>query len=245
MKDLHKSLDYQLYLQRESDFYHEPIRNEQFIYDAIKNGDVELIKENQRKYAGCSIEGKGNLSKDPLRNQIYHMIINTAIVTRICNIAGLPHETAYTLSDMYIRQADIAQNVKEVMELNDKMVLDFALQMKKLCYSDSLSPAISTTINYIIDHLGKKITTDELAKQVNLNRSYLSVLFKKEVGRSIQEYIHDKRIETAKNMLRSSDFSFSDISYTLCFSSQSYFCKCFKEITGLTPKEYRDQNKLY
>ncbi len=242
MKEFHKNLDYQLYLQRESDFYHEPIKNEQFIYDAIKNGNIELIKENQLKYGNNPDNGKGMLSKDPLKNQIYHMIINTALVTRVCTGAGLPHETAFTLSDMYIRRADTAQSVREVMDLNDKMVLDFAAQMKKLCYSNALSPAVNKSINYILDHLNKKITTDELARQANLNRSYLSVLFKKEVGRSIQEYIQDKRVETAQNMLRNSSFSFSDIAYSLCYTSQSYFCKCFKGATGMTPKEYRDQN---
>ncbi|GIP52967.1 hypothetical protein J42TS3_20020 [Paenibacillus vini] len=198
-----KNLDYQVFLQRESDFYHEPTQHEHNLYELIINGDVEGILENKRLYGHKGNDGKGILSKDALRNQIYHTVIHTALVTRVCTNAGLPHETAFTLSDMYIRQADVAQSVKDVVELNDRMVLDFASHMKKLCYLDSLSPVIRTTINFIIDHLHKKITTDELAKHVNLNRSYLSVLFKKEVGRSIHEYIKDKRMETAKNMLRS------------------------------------------
>lgn len=239
-----RNLNYQLFIQRESDFYHESPTHEQSVYDAIKNGDIEWIKENKRIHGHKATDGKGLLSKDPLRNQTYHMVINTALVTRICVNAGLPHETAYTLSDMYIRQADLAQSVKEVMELNDRMVIDFATQMKNLCYPDTLSPAVKATINYIIDHLDKKITTEELADHVNLSRSYLSVLFKKEVGRSIQDYILDKRIETAKNMLRSSNYSYTDIAYSLCFASHSYFCKCFKQITGLTPKEYREQNQI-
>lgn len=239
-----KNLDYQMFLQRESDFYHEPTKHEQNLYELIINGDVEGILENKRRYGHKGNEGKGILSKDALRNQIYHTVIHTALVTRVCTNAGLPHETAYTLSDMYIRQADVAQSVKEVMELNDRMVVDFASHMKKLCYLDSLSDVVRATINYIIDHLHKKITTDELAKHVNLNRSYLSVLFKKEVGRSIHEYIKDKRMETAKNMLRSSDYSLTDIANILCFSSYSHFSTCFKQTSGLTPKEYREQNRI-
>lgn len=238
------NLDYRMFLQRESDFYHEPTQHEQNLYELIINGDTEGILENKRLYGHKPFDGKGILSKDPLRNQIYHMVIHTALVTRVCTNAGLPHETAYTLSDMYIHQADVAQSVKDVLELNDRMVIDFASQMKKLCYLDALSPVVRETINFIIDHLHKKITTDELAKHVKLNRSYLSVLFKKEVGRSIHEYIKDKRIETAKNMLRSSDYSLTDIAYILCFSSYSHFSTCFRQATGLTPKVYREQNRI-
>src|SRR5690625_352067 len=233
-----------MFLQRESDFYHEPSHHEQNLYELIVSGDIEAIEENKKLHGHKAIDGKGIISKNKIHNQIYHMIMNTALVNRVCTKAGLPQETAYTLSDMYIRRADLAQSVREIMELNARMVIDFALHMKKLCYLDSLSPPIRITINFIIDHLHKKITTDELAKHVNLSRSYLSVLFKKEVGRTIHEYVRDKRIETAKNMLRSSDYSLTDIAYTLCFSSYSHFSNCFKQITDLTPGEYREQNQI-
>ncbi len=237
-----EELNYQLYVQRENEFLHEPYKNELFIYHAVKRGDTELILENQRKYSKNAEVGKGNLSKDPLRNQIYHMIINTALITRICAEAGLPHETAYTLSDMYIRKADKCKSVKDVMALNDKMVLDFTKQMKQFLKKDIFSVAVKKTLNYICDNLHRKITVEELAQNVNLNRSYLSVLFKKETGKSIQKFILEKRLETAENMLIYSDYSYSEIAETLYFSSQSYFCKRFKESKGVTPKEYRKRN---
>lgn len=239
-----KNLDYQLYVQRENEFVHEPYKNEAFIYNAIKQGNVELIEENQSKYGNHAPNGKGNLSENPLRSQIYHMVINTAMITRVCAGAGLPYETAYTLSDLYIRQADICKTVDEVMKLNDKMVIEFALQMKQLKNKDILYSSVRKTINYICDNLHKKITVAELAHNVGHNRSYFSVLFKKQTGKSIHEYITDKRIQAAMNMLSSSDFSYSEIASTLCFASQSYFCKCFKESTGYTPNEYRNKSNI-
>src|SRR5690625_4295661 len=165
-----------MFLQRESDFYHEPSQHELNLYELIVSGDIESIEENKKLHGHKADDGKGILSKDKLRNQIYHMIINTALVTRVCTNAGLPHETAYTLSDMYIRQADIAQSVKEIMELNDRMVVDFALHMKKLCYLDSLSSTIKTTINYINDHFIKKKYNDKYIKNHNLNSIYRTTL---------------------------------------------------------------------
>lgn len=239
-----KILNYQLYVQREEYFYHEPYDHEKFLYDAICQGNVALIEENQRKYSKYAKEGKGNLSANPVRNQIYHLVANTAVITRICVNNGLPHETAYTLSDIYIRRADTCTTVDAVMKLNDEMVLHFTRLMGELRHEAPLSPVIQKSCNYILDNLHQKLTTAVLADHAGISRSHLSVLFKKEMGITIQEYIMKKRIETAASMLLSTDFSYSSIAATLCFSSQSYFGKCFKNYYGCTPKEYRMKKNL-
>lgn len=239
-----KILNYQLYVQREAYFYHEPYDHEQFLYDAICQGNVALIEENQRKYSKYAKEGKGSLSDSPVRNQIYHLVANTAVITRICVSNGLPHETAYTLSDIYIRRADACTTVDAVMKLNDEMVLHFTKLMGELRHEMPLSPVIRKSCNYILDNLHQKLTIAVLADYAGISRSHLSVLFKKEMGMTIQEYIMKKRIETAASMLLSTDFSYSSIAATLCFSSQSYFGKCFKKYYGCTPKEYRMKNYL-
>ena len=78
-KDTKKDLEYQLYVQREKEFFHEPYENEQSIFRMIKDGDVDGIIENQKTYADVPFEvGKGNLSSNPLRNHIYHFIVHTA-----------------------------------------------------------------------------------------------------------------------------------------------------------------------
>lgn len=74
---------------------------------------------------------------------------------------------------------------------------------------------------------------------VDLNQSYLSTLFKKEMNISISDYILKRRIDTAKNMLRYSEYPAAQISEILAFSSQSHFIRCFKKLTGTTPNEYR------
>lgn len=70
--------------------------------------------------------------------------------------------------------------------------------------------------------------------------SYLSTLFKQEMGKSITEYILSKRMEAACSMLKFSDYSFAEIGAILTFSSQSHFSRVFKEQTGQTPREYRN-----
>ena len=86
----------------------------------------------------------------------------------------------------------------------------------------------------------ENITLADLAKREKLNPSYLSKLFSKELGLGVKDYIIKAKIETAKNILRFSEFSILDISISLGYSSQSAFTAAFRQATGLTPKKYRD-----
>ena len=79
-----------------------------------------------------------------------------------------------------------------------------------------------------------------LAEHVGLTPSYLSALFKKKTGLSVSDYIMKKKIETAENMLRYTESSYSEIAATLSFSSQSHFIKAMKAQTGMTPRQYRN-----
>ncbi|MGN0577640.1 MAG: helix-turn-helix domain-containing protein [Ruminiclostridium sp.] len=234
------ALDYQLYLQRENDFFHSPYRQELEFYRLVRNGDVERIKENSRRYGKLPESGKGVLSENSLKNSLYHMIINTALITRTCISGGLSPETAYTMSDIYIRRADGCRTAEEINELNDEMTLEFAGEMKRLSQR-GCSAVTKRVISYICGNLNRPLTAGGIAETLGYNRSYISTLFKRETGMTIQGYIREKRIETAENILKSTDFPLSDIALSLGFSSQSHFCSRFKEKTGLSPKTYRDK----
>lgn len=75
---------------------------------------------------------------------------------------------------------------------------------------------------------------------MGLSPSYLSRLFKQEVGISLSDYIREKKLDRAQNLLRFTDQSFAEIANILAFSSQSHFIQAFKSHTGMTPKKYRD-----
>ena len=94
-------------------------------------------------------------------------------------------------------------------------------------------------MDYIHYHLHEKITVAILAQRVHLNPTYLSELFKRETGTAISQYITDKRMEAAENMLKYSEYSFNEIAQILAYRSQSHFTKVFKKHSGMTPGEYR------
>ena len=229
-----------LYVQQAQEFFHEPIENENTVFALIASGDVDKILENKLKYSAEPDSGKGQLSDDPLRNQIYHFVVCAAVVARTCLAAGMSEETAYTLSDVYIRSADKCTSVKQVMELNDEMIMDYAVRMRRLRRAKRLSVPVRRAIKMISENTGKRLTVQQIADATGYDRSHLHRLFKAEIGMGIHEYISAVRMNAAKGMLKDGIHSIADIASLLGFSSQSHFCRAFSEAVGMTPKEFRD-----
>ena len=236
-----KELVYRNFFQMENNILHAPYNPELEFYSVIKSGNVEKTKE-LCKESILSKVGLGNLSKNKLKNICYHFIITTALVARYCIEGGMDLTTSYSLSDFYIQKADECKTPEEISELHYVMCLDYAKRMKNLRKKKICSKHIAICIDYICENLHTRITIKGLAERVKLEQSYLSKLFKKEVGVTISEYIQEKKIETAQNMLIYSEFAPAEISSILAFPNQSYFTEVFKKWTGMTPKQYQALN---
>ena len=244
--DTDKILDYRFYIQREEDFVRADHYAEFRQYNKIKNGDVDGVRERfkiARRNFLNGRDGRGVLSKDPLRNSIYHLVASAAVISRLCINGGMDMNTAYTLSDIYINKADEAGSVEEVMDLIAELQIDYASRMQSLQKQDVVSIHIRRAIDHIYDNLNRSITVAELAERENLNPDYFSRLFVNETGKKVGEFITEAKIRTAQNMLSHSEHSILDISGSLGYSSQSSFSTAFKKISGMSPKKYRDLNR--
>lgn len=231
-----KKLTHTTFLQREYMIKHHSYDEELLQYQYIKEGNMASVEESKRLFrTGIA----GTLSNDPLRSCKYLFVAAITLVTRFCIEGGMEAETAYNLSDLYIQQADKCTSVLEVQEYHTEMVMDFTKRMATIRKEISHSKPIILCMDYIYYNLHTTITVAELAEQVKLTPTYLSFLFKKETGISISDYIRNKRVEAAENMLKYSNYSYLEISNYLAFSSHSHFAKVFKDHTGYSPKEYR------
>jgi len=85
-------------------------------------------------------------------------------------------------------------------------------------------------------------TVKYCAEQVNLSSNYLSDLLKKETGKNTQEHIHFHLIETAKNLLLTSNASVGEIGYNLGFEYPQSFGNLFKKKVGMSPNKFRQLN---
>ena len=243
--DIKHEINHKLFLQREENVHHTSYTAEFGMYKAIASGNIELVKELAKKFATIetdenSTEKNGVLSKDPLRNRMYHFVILAAMVSRYCVEAGLEREVAYNMTDVYIDRADRLDSVEKLDELRWKMVEDFTDRMKSIRKQNVYSKQISRCIDYIYDNLNKKLRINDIAEYLDMTPAYLSKLFSKEIGMPLSNYIREQRLKAAAEMLEFSDYSIAEIADYFEFSSQSHFTSTFQEYFKLTPKKYRD-----
>ena len=204
---------------------------------------METVVANCKEDAFIHLEGTGVLSRNALTNIKYHFVVTAAMLTRYCIDGGLEPEQAYRLSDFYILKMDTCTTVRQIADLHHEMAKDFTGKMVLQKKSSILSKPVVQCVDYIYSHIKERITVAMLAEYTGLSESYLSRVFKQNLGISISDYIREKKIEKATHLLRYSDKSIIDIANYLSFSSQSHFIQTFENFTGMTPK--KDRNKYY
>lgn len=220
---------------------HRTSTEEKAFYSAVAQGNIEAVKKNCKARRFSDADGVGTLSRDPVMNLKYHFVITCAMTTRICIQQGLIEEQAFRLSDYYIQQLDDLHTTSEVEALHDTMVLDFATRMRMVNPDLQISQPVQNAINYIYVNVNAPVTVGDVADAVGVSKGYLSHLFKKEMGVSVSDYIRQKKVESATNLLKYSPYSMVEIANRLSFSSQSHFIQTFKKSVGITPLKYREK----
>jgi len=102
---------------------------------------------------------------------------------------------------------------------------------------------VNEVISYVNDNYKEKITLDELAFIFRTNRSTLCREFKAGTGKTVSEFVADKKLNSAIRKIKETDKTFTEIAEELNFDSIHYFTRFFKKMTGLSPKEFRKNTR--
>lgn len=137
---------------------------------------------------------------------------------------------------------DLSHKSIESMILYISYLVNTALDYAAFSASEK---SVATIIcEYIDMHFTEDINRNSLAEIVYLDTDYTARLFKKETGTSIVNYIIQKRIDTAKDLLMNTALSVNQISDKVGYGNYSYFTKLFKKETGYTPVDYRRMKRM-
>lgn len=93
-------------------------------------------------------------------------------------------------------------------------------------------------------YMSETISLNAVAASVNMNPSYVSSIFRQEVGKTFVEYLTEIRMEKAKELLMCSSKKTSEIGYEVGYKDSHYFSYIFKKTQKCTPKEYRARGKM-
>jgi len=98
---------------------------------------------------------------------------------------------------------------------------------------------IGFAVDYIKKNLHQKLSIDSIAKLTYVSKSNFFKMFKDELGTSPNDFILQERIRRAKELL-ASQTSIKETAYQTGFSDTNYFTRVFKQLVGITPKNYQD-----
>ena len=208
---------------------------------------IKMIREGNSNYKKA-LEKAMSLStgiRMDLRDSLREGKSNALVLLTLCSRAsiegGVNPSVAYSMNDAYAKSIEECKNVSELTLLNRNMMEDYVQKVRESKYESSISSQMQSTLTYIDMHIREPLSIASLAEQLGYTEYYFSHKFKQEVGKSVTQYIQEKKIEEAKLLLSGTQLGIQEISEELNFGSRSYFYTCFQKQTGLSPKEYREQ----
>lgn len=216
---------------------HNTMQVEDALLSMVRSGDTAAFR--QWIAQAPPVRG-GVLAADQLRQLKNTFIVTATLVSRAAIQGGLSPEDALTLSDGFIRQAELLNSQPAILNLQYNMVLEYTEQVERIRRGSKPTKLVLEVANYVQHHLSEPISTDAMAKEFFLSRTHFSARFKKETGETLTHFILREKMEEAKRLLRYTDKSSAAIGAYLGYSSQGHFSRVFKQYTGKTPIAYRE-----
>lgn len=99
--------------------------------------------------------------------------------------------------------------------------------------------AVEEAKAYIQNHYSRDISLDEVSQRVNISPYYFSKIFKEDVGEGFVEYLTKIRMDKAKELLTTTEYSMKEICSMVGYADPNYFSRSFKKNVGVTPTEYK------
>ena len=217
---------------------------EQTMLKYIKDGDIISLNKLFSNALKTKKLNEGIVGDSELRQAKNIFIGLISLVGKTAAIeGGLGIEETYNLIDEYSLECEKCSNIKQVKNLQLNALIDITNRINDSKHILTYSNIVRTAVNYIKFNAPKITSILDVVSYVNVSKTKLSTIFKKETGKSINEYINEQKLNEAALLLCYSDKTILDISLFLGYSSQSYFNNKFKEKYNLTPMQYRNTNK--
>ncbi len=211
-----------------------PYDLESQLIEQVKDGDAKNGLETFKKLLGeISLIEVGDLSS--IKTKIL------SICTILSRIATERTSLSQEQAESYFYDMNIlnqAVSFQELSILASNLIQSITKAVASNAYSGN-SQIIKLAIQNINENYKNKMSLKTVAEDLHTNPSYLSTLFKQEMGTTFTDYLNQVRINRSCELLADSSLSLIDISIQSGFDDQSYFTKVFRKVKDTTPKDYR------
>ena len=214
-------------------------QEERKLLDMVREGNVEEALR-LAKQIDVAVARLGKTEISHLQNLL---TVGAALCARAAIEGGVSPYIAYRVSGFYINKGSECRDATQILVYRNHAVEELAKYVHEMKSKKHASSYTKRCKDYVTKHFREKIYLDEIAETLGISSSYLSRLFKKETGISLQDYVNQVRVERAANLLVYSEEPIPKIAEYFNFPSQSYFGKIFKAHKNMTPRQYREAYK--
>lgn len=232
-----------LYYEKEA--LHITLEEYERLKEKLQTGDVSIVQSYLDSMSSFQ-EGVNRFelaSGDVLRSAKNHFISTCAIVCQIAVKSGVENEYARTLAYKFIVRAEKVGSIAEIVLLMKEVILQYTAAIKQFA-NPKYSALVRDIIHYMNLHFFEKITLNDVADRFGKHPSYISNKINMETGLSFSNNLNEIRIAESKRLLTDSQKSINEIAIAVGFDYQNHFSKVFKKITGVTPSEYRNKQRV-
>lgn len=181
-------------------------------------------------------------SSDPVRNSKNYSIIMNTLLRKAAEKGGVHPIYIDKLSSRFALEIEQITSLSDTASLMRNMFRSYCRLVRRHSMQ-TYSPVVQKAILVIDTDLSVDLSLGILAKQQGISAGYLSTVFKKETGKTVSEYIREKRIKHAAHLLATTHLQVQTVALHCGIMDVQYFSKMFKKQIGKTPKEYREEIK--
>lgn len=215
----------------------ERYRCEEKLMQAVSEGKTE---QGLRAFAKMQKYRTAWRQDSPFCGLRNGMITMNTLLRKAAEYGGVHPVHIERLSVQLAKRIEMVSSQREYERMINEMIHKYCLLVQNYSTRE-YSPVVQKVTNHINLKLSQDISLKKLAKEYEVSASYLSALFKREMGLTITDYTNQQRIRRAIVLLNSTNLSVSDIAAECGIYDTSYFRKLFKKYVGKTPTEYRKQ----
>lgn len=177
-------------------------------------------------------------ASDPVRNFKNYAIIMNTLLRKAVEAGGVHPLYIDGLSRQYAFRIEALQSAGQSRQLFLAMVKDYCALVNARAM-----PYRSAPVRDAILHMDADLTADlslhALAQRLNISPGHLSLLFRRETGSTLTDFVTRRRMDRAAFLLASTDLQVQAVGMHCGMPDANYFCKTFKRYMGKTPRDYR------
>lgn len=207
------------------------------LMDAVRHGQLHKEKQLLAAFSDDMFEKR---AANPLRNAQNYCIIMNTLLRKAAESGGVHPMYLDRISSEFAMKIEKLPSLSKNAALMKEMFSSYCRLVRKHSIRD-YSPVVQKAILIIDSDISANLSLATLAAAEGISCGYLATVFKKETGKTVSEYIREKRIKHAIHLLSATHLQVQTVALHCGIMDVQYFSKIFKRETGKTPREYREK----